>query len=214
MVAAALLLAVIAPAGVAHAAARTPVVFVHGFGGGAWNWTTAADVFRAAGYTNNDLYAYEYNSYGDNVANAQGLATYVNQVRSRTGAAKVDIVNHSMGGMVSLWYVKQLGGSAYVRRLASLAGANHGTTWAGACSAFTTCQQMYPGSSFLRTLATGDETPGSVRYATWYSPCDGIIIPYNSTVLGGATNNYVACESHLGFLSNTTILSQVRGFMG
>jgi triacylglycerol lipase len=73
---------------------------------------------------------------------------------------------------------------------------------------------MYPGSSFLRTLATGDETPGSVRYATWYSPCDGIIIPYNSTVLGGATNNYVACESHLGFLSNTTILSQVRGFMG
>jgi triacylglycerol lipase len=210
---AALVLVGIIPAGAAHAAARTPVVFVHGFSGSASNWTTALSVFRSAGYSSSELYAYEYNSYGDNVTNAQGLATFVNQVRSRTGASKVDIVNHSMGGLVSQWYVKQLGGTAYVRHLASLAGANHGTTWAGACLVFTTCQQMYPGSSFINTVTAGDETPGSVRYATWYSPCDGIIIPYTSTTLNGATNNWVSCETHLGFLGNTTVLSQVRAFM-
>ncbi|MGC9665925.1 esterase/lipase family protein [Planosporangium sp. 12N6] len=210
---AALVLAGITPAGVAHAAARTPVVFVHGFTGSASNWTTAMSVFRAAGYSSSELFAYEYNSYGDNVANARGLATFVNQVRSRTGASKVDIVNHSMGGLVSLWYVKQLGGTAYVNHLASLAGANHGTTSAGACLAFVTCQQMYPGSPFINTLSAGDETPGSVTYATWYSPCDGVIIPYTSTMLSGATNNYVVCENHLTYLTDTTILNQVRAFM-
>jgi triacylglycerol lipase len=194
-------------------AARTPVVFVHGYTGSASNWTTAMSVFRAAGYASSELYAYEYNSYGDNRTNASGLASFVNQVRSRTGAAKVDIVNHSMGGLVSLWYLKQLGGTQYVNHLASIAGANHGTTFASACLAFVTCQQMMPGSSFVNTLSSGDETPGSVRYGTWYSPCDGIIIPYTSTVLSGATNNLVACQTHLSYLTDTIVLSQVRSFL-
>jgi triacylglycerol lipase len=201
------------PALPAAAAPGTPVIFVHGYTGSASNWTTAISLFRAAGYSSNELFAYEYNSYGDNVTNARGLATYVNTVRSRTGAAQVDIVNHSMGGLVSLWYVKQLGGAQYVRHLASLAGANHGTTSAGACLIYVTCQQMYPGSSFINTLSAGDETPGSTRYGTWYSPCDGIIIPYTSTVLSGATNNYVACQTHIGYLTDAVVLGQVRSFL-
>jgi len=209
-----LLTLVAAPALPAAAAAHTPVVFVHGYTGSASNWTTAQSVFRAAGYSSSELYAYEYNSYGNNITNAQGLATFVSNVRSRTGSAKVDIVNHSMGGLVSLWYLKQLGGAQYVNHLASLAGANHGTTSAGACLIYTTCQQMYPGSSFINTLSAGDETPGATRYGTWYSPCDGIIIPYTSTVLSGATNNYVICETHLGYLTDTVVLSQVRSFLG
>ncbi|HEY8372640.1 MAG TPA: triacylglycerol lipase [Pseudonocardiaceae bacterium] len=198
--------------GTAQAAGRTPVIFVHGYTGSASNWLAAMAVFRAAGYSSNELFAYEYNSYGDNVENAQGLARFVDQVRAQTGSDKVNIVNHSMGGLVSLWYVKELGGHTKVEHLASLAGANHGTTAASACVVFTTCQQMLPGSSFIRQLTSGDETPGDVQYATWYSPCDGIIIPYTSTILDGATNNRVLCETHIGFLTNTTVLRQVANF--
>ena len=203
----------LSPALPAAAAPGTPVIFVHGYTGSASNWTTAMSVFRAGGYSSSQLFAYEYNSYGNNITNAQGLATYVSQVRARTGASQVDIVNHSMGGLVSLWYLKQLGGAQYVRHLASIAGANHGTTYASACLIYVTCQQMYPGSSFINTLSSGDETPGSTRYATWYSPCDGIIIPYTSTRLSGATNNAVACETHIGFLTNTSVLAQIRSFI-
>ena len=204
---------VFSPTPSASAATTTPVVFVHGYTGSASNWTTAMSVFRSAGWSSGNLFAYEYNSYGDNVTNARGLASYVNQVKSRTGADKVAIVNHSMGGLVSQYYLKVLGGNTNVSHLASIAGANHGTTAAGACLVFVTCQQMYPGSAFIAQISSGDETPGATRYATWYSPCDGVILPYTSTRLDGATNNLVACETHLGFLTDTSVLRSIANYV-
>jgi triacylglycerol lipase len=72
---------------------------------------------------------------------------------------------------------------------------------------------MYPGSLFITDLADGDETPGSARYRTWYSACDGIIIPYTSTRLDGATNTNVLCQTHIGFLTDTSVLTQIRSFI-
>lgn len=205
--------ALFSPTPSASAATTTPVVFVHGYTGSASNWTTAMSVFRSAGWSSSNLFAYEYNSYGNNITNARGLASFVDQVKSRTGASKVAIVNHSMGGLVSQYYLKVLGGNTNVSHLASIAGANHGTTAAGACLVFVTCQQMYPGSSFIAQISAGDETPGATRYATWYSSCDGVILPYTSTRLDGATNNVVACETHLGFLTNTSVLGQIANYV-
>ncbi|MFJ7149150.1 esterase/lipase family protein [Streptomyces sp. NPDC100445] len=191
----------------------TPVVFVHGYTGNASNWVTAMSVFRLNGWSSSNLFAYEYDSYGDNVTNARGLAAFVDNVKARTGASKVAIVNHSMGGLVSQYYLKVLGGNTSVSHLASIAGANHGTTAAGACLVYTTCQQMYPGSSFISQISSGDETPGTTRYATWYSACDGVILPYTSTRLDGATNNNVPCQTHLGYLTDTVVLGQIARFV-
>ncbi|MFF9622400.1 esterase/lipase family protein [Streptomyces griseosporeus] len=191
----------------------TPVVFVHGYTGNASNWITAMSVFQLNGWSSSRLFAYEYNSYGNNVTNAQGLAAFVENVKARTGASKVAIVNHSMGGLVSQYYLKVLGGNTSVSHLASIAGANHGTTYAGACLIYTTCQQMYPGSSFIAQITSGDETPGSTKYATWYSACDGIILPYTSTRLDGADNNNVPCQTHIGYLTDTVVLGAVARFV-
>jgi triacylglycerol lipase len=198
----------------AHAAERDPVVFVHGYSGSAANWKTAKTVFEQAGYQSDRLFAYEYNSYGDNKTNAQGLAKYIEDVKAKTGAAKVDIVNHSMGGLVSLWYLKVLNGNPNVDHLASIAGANHGTQSAVWCSFFTTCRQMTPGSAFIKQLTTGDETPGDTKYATWYSPADGVINPYKSTKLDGATNNEIPNQTHMGFLKDTSVLTSIAAFLG
>ncbi|MET9505546.1 alpha/beta fold hydrolase [Streptomyces sp. NPDC006622] len=202
-----------ADAAVQPLSTSTPVVFVHGYTGDASNWVTAMSVFRLNGWSSSDLFAYEYNSYGNNVTNAQGLAAFVANVKARTGASKVAIVNHSMGGLVSQYYLKVLGGNTSVSHLASIAGANHGTTFAGACLIYTTCQQMYPGSSFISQITSGDETPGTTRYATWYSACDGIILPYTSTRLTGATNNNVLCQTHIGYLADTVVLGEVARFV-
>ncbi|MFI0898144.1 esterase/lipase family protein [Streptomyces sp. NPDC020983] len=204
---------VLQPGAASAATAHTPVVFVHGFSGNAGNWATAEAVFEANGYGSSELFAYQYDWTQSNRTSAAGLAAYVRQVLATTGAGQVDIVNHSMGGLVSDWYVKELGGQPYVRHLASIAGANHGTTFAAACLVYSSCVEMYPGSGFLGTLNAGDETPGSTAYATWYSPCDGVIIPYTSTELNGATNNLVPCQTHLGYLTDAVTLTAVERFL-
>ncbi|CAM5231106.1 Alpha/beta fold hydrolase OS=Streptomyces tendae OX=1932 GN=F3L20_09145 PE=4 SV=1 [Streptomyces tendae] len=52
-------------------------------------------------------------------------------MRAATGAAKVDIVGHSQGGMMPRHYLKFLGGAAEVNALIGIAPTNHGTTLGG-----------------------------------------------------------------------------------
>ncbi|MGK5730772.1 esterase/lipase family protein [Streptomyces sp. URMC 124] len=202
-------------AGTAEAApARTPVVFVHGYLSDAVIWDSARTAFRSAGYGDGELFSYTYDFFASNEASARGLAGFVAKVKKDTGAQQVDIVNHSMGGMVSLWYAKELGGAADIKHMASLAGSNHGTYTAGLCTVVSaSCREMTPGSDFLRRLASGDETPGAVDYRTWYSPCDGVINPFTSTALSGAVNTLVPCVTHMGFLTDNGLLSQVASFL-
>jgi triacylglycerol lipase len=72
---------------------------------------------------------------------------------------------------------------------------------------------MRPGSTFLKELNAGDETPGEVSYGTWWSPCDEFINPDESVLLSGATNTKTACISHLALLTDETVYQQVREFV-
>jgi triacylglycerol lipase len=73
---------------------------------------------------------------------------------------------------------------------------------------------MYPGSSFTAQITSGDETPGSTAYATWYPACDGIIVPYTSTRLSGATDNDVLCQTRIGYLADAVVLGGTADFIG
>ena len=210
-VAGALLLASSVPA----ASAREPIVFVHGWNSSGSTWNTMASRFRADGYTSAELVQWSYNTAQSNKTTAAQLRDKVNQVLAATGASKVDLVTHSMGGLSSRWYVKFLGGDAKVDEWVSLAGPNHGTSTAFACFWNTSCFEMQPGSSFLSTLNAGDETPGTlVRYGTWWSPCDEVINPDSSVILSGATNTQTACLSHSGVKDSATTYAQVKAFIG
>jgi triacylglycerol lipase len=167
----------------------------------------------ADGYSPTQLRAFTYNSAQSNVTTAQEVAQQVQQLRATTGAAKVDIVTHSMGGLSSRWYLKFLGGTAFVDDWVSLGGPNHGTTTALACSIQVSCREMLPGSSFLTTLNSGDETPGTVKYGTWWSPCDEVINPDESVILSGATNTRTDCIGHLQLLADNEVYVGVRNFV-
>ncbi|MFF8607136.1 esterase/lipase family protein [Streptomyces sp. NPDC015346] len=186
-----------------------PVLFVHGYNGDGSNWNTMADRFRADGWPSSHLRQWTYDSRQSNTVTAQQLSTEVDRLLAATGATQVDIVSHSMGGLSSRHYLKNLGGTSKVDAWVSLGGPNHGTDTANSCFD-TSCTEMRIGSSFLIDLNSGDETPGSSRYATWWSPCDTVINPDSSVSLSGAANSRTACLSHTGLLTDATVYAQTR----
>ncbi|HEU4707065.1 MAG TPA: triacylglycerol lipase [Solirubrobacterales bacterium] len=198
----------------ASASAQDPILFVHGWSGSASNWNTMISRFEKDGYPSSYLMAYTYNSNLSNKTLAETeVKSHVEQLLQNTGASKVDIIAHSMGSLNSRWYVKFVpGGQEKVDDWVSLGGPNHGTEAAYACFS-TSCAEMRPGSTFLKELNAGDETPGEVNYGTWWSPCDEFINPDESVILSGATNTKTACISHLSLLTDETVYKQVREFV-
>ena len=197
---------------VATANAVEPILFVHGWNSSGSVWNTMIGRFQADGWTAAQTNNWSYNTAQSNVTTAAQVNTKVDQIRAATGAAKVDIVSHSMGGLNTRYYLKNLGGQPEVDEWVSLGGPNHGTDTANFCFS-SACTEMRIGSSFLTALNSGDETPGLVSYGTWWSPCDSIINPDSSVALSGATNTQTACLSHSDLYNDATVYGQVRSFV-
>ncbi|WP_395366878.1 esterase/lipase family protein [Streptomyces sp. YH02] len=197
-------------------AAHTPVVFVHGYNADPGVWAGLREDFKADGYTDAELFSFGYDTHRSvNEVLSGELAAYVEGVKRQTGAARVDLVSHSFGSLVTRWYAKyDSAGQASVAHWASLAGPNHGTSTAWACALWDqACRDMTPGSYVQKGLVAGDETPGTVRYATWWSHCDEVINPDSSVPLNGATNNAAGCLAHNDFLGDDTVSQGVRAFL-
>jgi triacylglycerol lipase len=198
----------------ASSLALDPILFVHGWNGSASNWSTMVSRFEKDGYPKSHLSTYTYNSSTSNKTLAETeVKSRVESLLKATGAAKVDILAHSMGSLNSRYYVKFVaGGQEKVDDWVSFGGPNHGTKAANIC--FTaTCVEMRIGSKFLTELNAGDETPGTVNYGTWWSPCDEFINPPESTILSGATNTKTPCISHLALVSDEAVYKEVREFI-
>jgi triacylglycerol lipase len=196
----------------AAAQAHLPILFVHGWKGSESNWTTMIGRFEKDGWPKEDLNNWTYNTAQSNAITAKEEATKVTEILKKTGATKIDLISHSMGGLSTRYYVKNLGGESTVEDWVSLGGPNHGTEVANLCPE-TSCLEMRIGSTFLNELNAGDETPGSVHYATWWSPCDEFIKPVESVILTGATNTETECISHLSLLTNEKVYVGVREFV-
>ncbi|WP_458248137.1 esterase/lipase family protein [Streptomyces sp. MAI_2237] len=213
-VAASLLVSLPLTAAPAQAATHDPVVFVHGLSSDASSWDDWIADFEADGYAPSELDAFSYDWSRSNATTAQQLATEVKNVLARTGASKVDLVVHSMGALSSRYYLKNLGGTSYVDDFVSVAGVNHGTSVASWCAwLYTSCKEMQQGSSFLTALNSGDETPGAVSYASYWSDCDNAVVPNSSALLSGATNVDAGCIAHTDMNNDPGVYQQVRNFI-
>ncbi|MFI7573188.1 esterase/lipase family protein [Micromonospora sp. NPDC049497] len=206
------------------AAAGRTVIVVGGLSGIAAVYEPLAARLRADGYR---VWIYQLPNLGlgDIPTSARALATYVGQVRAATGAATVDVVAHSEGGLVSRYYLKRLGGTGSVGRYVSLGSPQYGTYVAnlvaflglGSCVGIVACQQMTIGSAFLADLNSGDDTPGAVRYTAVRTLQDELVRPVgNASLADGATNVLIQswCPlrivGHLGLVLDGTTYSVVR----
>ena len=188
-----------------------PVVLVHGtLANMNDNWQAASPILANHGYC---VFAFNYGGSspssvlqgtGDIAASAQQLAAFVNQVLAATGAAKVDLVGHSQGGMMPRYYLDFLGGAARVATFVALAPSNYGTTLDGLTqlgqqlsiimpingalsTVCTACVQQEEGSAFLKTLNATPTVPG-VNYTVIESWGDEVVTPYTNAFLPAAPN--------------------------
>jgi triacylglycerol lipase len=193
-------------------APRDPVVFVHGFGTDARVWEPMRERFAAAGWPEEALVGWEYDWRADNRETAQRLAAEVERVLAETGAERVDLVGHSMGALPSRWYLARLGGTARVDAFVSLAAPNAGSIRGFRCD-LPSCYDRRWGSPLVEALNSGDTTPGSVRYAAWWSPCDEVLVPDTTALLPGAVNTRTACLGHEALLADRQVIREVLRFV-
>jgi triacylglycerol lipase len=170
----------------------------------------------------------------DIALSAQAVAAEARQVLKQTGAAKLDVVGHSEGGLALRYYIKNLGGAAQVARYVSLATPQHGTQLANIIGAFpivgqlagqlcTACAQMAVGSTFLAALNSPTDVPAGPSFTALGTRFDEAVIPapQASFLQDGGTNASVQqfCPNdvvfHIGMLFNAPVagltISALRG---
>ncbi|ARE33472.1 lipase [Rhodococcus qingshengii] len=205
-----------------------PVVLVHGTGVSMVDtWGTLAPQLSDLGYC---VFALNYGGaqeilnpaavhWGitDIGRSAKELATFVESVRSHTGAQQVDIVGHSQGGVVARQYLKFEGGATpsnpsqnAVHSLVSLGATNHGTTFGGlqANAQMLSAMgvpgdllvqtiwgpagvQQLGGTPFLAALNAGSETQPGVEYTVIATTQDQISTPPEATFLTAGPDSEV-----------------------
>ena len=108
-------------------------------------------------------------------ASARRIQRAVAKLRERTGAARVDLVAHSMGGLACRHYMDHLMEEPAVRRFISIATPHLGTRWAHL--PFTrSARDMRPGNPLLAAMAERSPAPG-VRCYTIRAGWDQIVWP-------------------------------------
>ncbi|WP_394821615.1 lipase family alpha/beta hydrolase [Pendulispora albinea] len=117
-----------------------PVVLIHGTLANRYNtFRNLSPEIKAAGFA---VFALNFGGLptlpkviggaADIRESAKELARFVDDVLSKTGAKKVDLVGHSQGGgILPRWYIKYLGGKDKVDKLIGVAPGNHGCSAMG-----------------------------------------------------------------------------------
>jgi pimeloyl-ACP methyl ester carboxylesterase len=147
---------------------------------------------------------------GDIRDSAGLIARKVESIVAQTGIARVDIVGHSMGGLVGLDYLKRLGGRHRVRRLVMLGTPAQGT-WSALLGLVTAplglaSLQLLPGSPFLRELAERPLPPGADVVSI--GALRDWLAPVASTVLDGVRHISLP-TGHSGLLVDAEVAEVV-----
>ncbi|MGW0768512.1 esterase/lipase family protein [Streptomyces sp. NPDC002676] len=113
---------------------------------------------------------------------AELLGRHVEEICERTGSDRVDIVGHSLGGLIARYYAQCLGGDLRVRTLVTLGTPHSGTRVAPLADAHPIVRQMRPGSAVIEELAR--PAPGCrTRFVSFWSDLDSLMDPLESARL-------------------------------
>ncbi len=184
-------------------AGRRPVLLVHGYmcNRGFWWWFRRR--LRAAGFAvaTIDLET----PISDIEILADGLLHRIDALRAETGADRVLLVTHSMGGLVARAAIRKAGHDR-IARLVTLACPHRGT-WLAHVGIGRNAAEMRPGNPWLEALNRHEPPP--IPTLTIWSTGDEIVVPQLSSRLAGAREIVVAAIGHVAMGFSSEVLDRV-----
>jgi pimeloyl-ACP methyl ester carboxylesterase len=188
----------------------TPLLLVHGYGHNSSAWFMLRKALKRAGFTS--IHAMNYNPLAHDVPEiARQLSDRVEMIRGLTGADKVNIVGHSLGGIVTRWYVQEMDGDLKVNTAITLASPHKGTL-AALLPLGRTAREIRPNSWVMRRL-NGAVLPTHVRWVAFYGDTDVLVQPNRSGRIDvpalNARNVLIPAMGHMGMLLSGDVVNQV-----
>lgn len=190
-----------------------PVLLVPGWGDNAPDLERFVVRLIESGWPQSRVSALTFeNPVGSNRDHAEEVARAVEMLRSLTGAERVDVVAHSMGGLALRYFLQFDEGNANVRRAVFL-GTPHRGTVAAMLAWGDGGREMVPGSDFLNRLNDGVGLPEELEALAIRTPVDLRVIPGSSAMLPGARNLEICCPTHPGLVEDDDTIQAVIHFL-
>ncbi|WP_432117041.1 esterase/lipase family protein [Streptomyces sp. bgisy032] len=146
-------------------------------------------------------------------AAAELLGRHIEEICERTGARRVDVVGHSLGGLIARYYVQRLGGDTRVRTLVTLGTPHSGTRVAPLADAHPIVRQMRPGSSVLEEL-TEPAPDCATHFVSYWSDLDHVMDPVETARIDhpdlSAENVRVTGIGHLALPVHPAVAGGIR----
>src|SRR5712692_11590305 len=182
-------------------AAQRTVVLVHGYGGNRSAFLPLAAYLRARGVR--QILGFDYRSSEGIERGARQLRDFL---KSSVRGGRIDLVCHSLGGLVARVYLQQLGGWRRVDRCITL-GTPHRGTYNAYWLASRVGRELRPDSPFLARLDASRARAARVGFASIVAGSDNIIIPRVFSSTDAVV--HVPGLGHLGLLFSPTAFRAV-----
>lgn len=174
------------PAGFGHRwsmseRARRPLVVLPGLADNAAVFTDLKAALQTCGA--GPVVSFGYSPLLGRVQTAAArLADQVDQLCVISGETQVDLVGHSLGGLIARYYVQRLGGHARVPTVVTIGTPHRGTIAARLPSPLPLVRQLRPGSDLLTELA--EPAPDcATRFVAYAGDCDQVVLPSRSGLI-------------------------------
>jgi hypothetical protein len=158
-------------------AARIPVLLVHGLVDNRSVFSVMSRSLRRRGFAHVGTWNYSP-LLTDIAGGATDLGEHIERICEQTGHDRVHVVGHSLGGLISRYYVQRQGGDRRVASLVTLGTPHAGSRWAHVVPT-PLIRQLRPGSPVVRELA--EPAPDCRTPITAvYSDLDQMVVPTGS----------------------------------
>jgi pimeloyl-ACP methyl ester carboxylesterase len=126
------------------------------------------------------------------------LARFIRKVKEVNAEKRVDIVAHSLGGVISRIALTDHRLSDSIRMLITL-GSPHQGTYSARLLNTTTLRDLRPDSALMRNLRR-KKWPPKTRGITLWSRSDLMVVPHESATLPGTTAIEMTPFTHYSYL--------------